>query len=77
MVETPVLIVVDSSADLRHVEAACALHGWKQTSALDGLYLLRGLIDPNRIPELTKIPGVRSIERERYFQFPPPNSRLR
>ena len=76
MVETPVLIVVDSTADLRQVEAACALFGLKQTSVLAApLYLIRGLIAPNRIPELAKVPGVRSVERDRYIQFPQPRNK--
>jgi hypothetical protein len=54
-VETPVMIVVDSAADPRQVEATCMLHGLKQTSVLAApLYLLRGLIEPNCIPELAK-----------------------
>jgi hypothetical protein len=70
MVETPVMIVVDHTADLRQVEATCALHGLTRTSVLGGLFLLRGVIDPKRIPELTKVPGVRSIERVHYIQLP-------
>jgi hypothetical protein len=76
MAETPVLIVVDSAADLRQVEATCALYGLKRTSVLAApLYLIRGLIDPNRIPELVKVPGVRSVERDRYIQFPQPRNK--
>ena len=75
-VETPVIIVVDSSADLRQVEATCMLHGLKQTSVmLAPLYLLRGLVELNRIPELVKVPGVRSVERDRYIRIPPAPTR--
>lgn len=75
-IERPVIIVVDSTADLRLVEATCKLGGLKQARVLAApLYLLRGLIEPNRIPELAKVPGVRSIERDRYFRFPPAPTR--
>jgi hypothetical protein len=71
-VATPVMIVVDSTANLRQVEATCILHGLKQTSVLAApLYLVRGVIEPDRIRELIRIPGVRSVERDRYIQFPP------
>jgi hypothetical protein len=63
-------------ADLCQVEATCALHGLKQTSVLAApLYLVRGVIEPDRIPELMKVPGVRSVERDRYIQFPPAPTR--
>ena len=71
-VATPVMIVVDSTANLRQVEATCMLHGLKQTSVLAApLYLVRGTIEPDRIRELIRIPGVRSVERDRHIQFPP------
>jgi hypothetical protein len=70
-VATPVMIVVDTTAELRQVEATCILHGLKQTSVLAApVYLIRGLIEPNLIPKLAEVPGVRSVERDRHIQFP-------
>jgi hypothetical protein len=71
-VGTPVMIVVDGTADLRQVEATCLLLGLKQTSVLAApVCLIRGLIEPNLIAKLAKVPGVRSVERDRHIQFPP------
>jgi hypothetical protein len=75
-IETPVMILVDSTADLRQLEATCMLLGLKQTSVLAApVYLIRGFIEPNLIPDLAKVPGVRSVERDRHIQIPPAPTR--
>ena len=74
MSEVPVIVLLDEGADLQKAEANCEKHGLREVRALPRLGLLRGLIDENRVPELRKVPSVRSVEREREIKLPPPGS---
>jgi len=40
--------------------------------ALPRLGILKGLIEEDRMAELTKAPGVRSVEKEKEIKLPPP-----
>jgi hypothetical protein len=74
MSEIPVIVLVDDGADLQKVKANCEAHGLVQVRALPRLRILKGLIEEDRIAELTKRPGVRSVEKEREIRLPPPRS---
>jgi hypothetical protein len=74
MAEVPVIVVVKDEADFGKVQAACALRGLKDISALPRLRMLKGLIDPTRIDDLAKAAGVRSVEKEREMKLPPRGS---
>jgi hypothetical protein len=74
MAEIPVTIVVDDPQRLNRVKTACKACGLKHMKALPRLGMLTGVIDQDRLQELAKIPGVRSVERERKITLPPPDS---
>jgi hypothetical protein len=74
MADIPVIIVVDDANDLQKIKAKCETHGLRQARALTRLGMLKGLVDQKRVDELTKIPGVRSVEKEREIKLPPPGS---
>ena len=63
MTEIPVIVLVDDGADLQKVKAKCERHGLAQVRALPRLGILKGLIEEDRMAELTKVPSVRSVER--------------
>jgi hypothetical protein len=69
-----VIIVVRAESSLHEVRLACERHGLTQVQEIPRLSILRGLIERNRLPELGKIPGISSIEREREIQLPPRRS---
>ena len=74
MTEIPVIVLVDDGADLQKVKANCERYGLAQVRALPRLGILKGLIEEDRMAELTKAPGVRSVEKEREIKLPPPRS---
>jgi len=74
VIEIPVIVVVDQTANFQEVQAACTEHGLTEVSSIARLGMLHGLIDPVRITELKGVPGVTSIEREREIQLPPRDS---
>jgi hypothetical protein len=74
MASISVIIVVTAETSLHEVRLACERHGLTPVQEIPRLNILRGLIERNRIPELGNIPGVRSVEREREIQLPPPRS---
>ena len=74
MADIPVIIVVDDANDLQKIKAKCETHGLRQARTLARLGMLKGLVDQKRVDELTKIPGVRSVEKEREIKLPPPGS---
>jgi|AmaraimetFIIA100_FD_contig_91_572638_length_1327_multi_3_in_0_out_0_3 hypothetical protein len=74
MTQIPVIVLVDDGADLQKVTANCARYGLTQVRALPRLGILKGLIEKDRMAELTKAPGVRSVEKEREVKLPPPRS---
>jgi hypothetical protein len=76
MTDIPVLVVVDDDKDLHKVKASCEAHGLTQVRALPRLGMFKGLIDQARLGDLSKIPGVRSVEKEREVKLPPPGSRV-
>jgi len=69
-----VIIVVRADSSLHEVRLACERHGLTEVQEIPRLNIVRGLIERNRIAELGKIPGIRSVEREREIQLPPPRS---
>jgi hypothetical protein len=71
-----VIVVVDIAADFHSVQSACQSRGLAEVSSLPRLRMLRGLINEELIQDLSKIPGVHSVERERQIQLLPPNSRI-
>jgi hypothetical protein len=74
MTEIPVIVLVNDGADLQRVKANCERYGLTQVGALPRLGILKGLIEESRMAELTKVPGVRSVEKEREIKLPPPRS---
>ena len=74
MTEIPVIVLVDGGADLQKIKANCERYGLTQVRALPRLGILKGFIEEGRMAELTKAPGVRSVEREREIKLPPPRS---
>ena len=74
LTEVPVIVLAEDGADLQKVKADCERYGLTQVRALPRLAILKGLIDEHRIAELTKAPGVRSVEKEREIKLPPPSS---
>jgi len=74
MASIPVIIVVRAETSLHEVRLACERHGLTQVQEIPRLNILRGFIERNRIPELGKIPGIRSVEPEREIALPPPRS---
>ena len=74
MTEIPVIVLVEGGADLQKIKANCERYGLTQVRALPRLGILKGLIEEGRKAELTKAPGVRSVEKEREIKLPPPRS---
>ena len=74
MTEIPVIVLVDDGADLQKVKANCETHGLARVRALPRLGILKGLIEEDRMAELSKVPSVRSVEKEREIKLPPPTS---
>ena len=74
LTEIPVIVLLDDGADLRKVKANCERYGLTQVSALPRLGILKGFIEEDRMAELTKAPGARSVEKERELKLPPPRS---
>jgi endonuclease V-like protein UPF0215 family len=74
MSEIPVIVVMDKTADFEKVKAACEAKGLTRISALPRLRMLKGVIDEQRVDELTRLPGVGSVEKERQIQLPPRGS---
>ena len=74
MTEIPVIVLVDGGADLQKIKANCERYGLTQVRALPRLGILKGLIEEGRMAELTKAPGVLSVEKEREIKLPPPRS---
>ena len=59
MTEIPVIVLVDNGADLQKVKANGETRGLAQVRALPRLGILKGLIEEDRMAELTKVPNVR------------------
>jgi len=74
MTEIPVIVLVEGGADLQKIKANCERYGLTQVRALPRLGILKGLIEEDRMAELTKAPGVRSVEKEKEIKLPPPRS---
>lgn len=74
MAEIPVIVVVHDSADFDKVKDASAAHGLTGISALPRMKMFKGLIHPDRMASLAKLPGVQSIEKEREVKLPPRGS---
>jgi hypothetical protein len=74
MDEIPVIVTLDATTNAERVKAVCESHGLTQVHVLPRLGLLKGLIDQNRVADLKKISGVRSVEKEREIKLPPPGS---
>jgi len=70
----PVIVVLHSTAAPEQVQGLLAAYGLERIEILQNLPVLRGIIDPNRIQELTTVPRVASVEREREIQVAPPDS---
>jgi len=74
MDQIPVIVTLDATTNAERVKALCESHGLTQVHALPRLGLLKGFIDQKRIADLKKVSGVRSVEKEREIQLPPPGS---
>ena len=74
MTKIPVIVVLEEDKDLLKVKAKCEAHGLTNVHALARLGMLKGLIDQKQVEALTKIAGVRSVEKEREIKLPPPES---
>jgi hypothetical protein len=74
MTEIPVIVLVDGGVDLQKIKVNCERYGLTQVRALPRLGILKGLIEEDRMAELTKAPGVRSVEKEKEIKLPPPRS---
>lgn len=71
-----VLIVVDAKYDIENVRLACTRLGLEQPLMLPNLHMLSGVVESERIPALSGTTGVLSIETQRDFQIPPPDSEV-
>lgn len=74
LAEIPIIIVVPDLGKLHQVRAACERLGVAEIQEIEKLGMLRGLVDPARLPDLQTIPGVGSVEQERGIQLPPKKS---
>ena len=74
MAGTPVILVLDDAADVAVVQTRAADAGLEEIKALSGLGMLHGSIAEDRIADLARIEGVRSVEREGGVSLPPPDS---
>jgi len=74
MSSVPVIVVLDEATDFNRVKNALASHGLEKISALPHLRMLKGFVEQKSIPELMKIRGVQSVEKEREIKLPPPDS---
>jgi hypothetical protein len=64
----PVIVTIEDSAKLDEVKAATEKHGMTGVSMLHSLGLLKGMVDPKSMDSISRISGVRSIERERQYK---------
>ena len=74
MASIAVIVVVKAESDLHDVRLACERYGLTQVQEIPNLGILRGFIGPEKIANLLDVPGVKSVEREREIQLPPPSS---
>lgn len=66
MVEAvPVVVTVEDSARLDEIRAASEKHGMKSVAMLRGLGMFKGVVNPQAIRNIARLPGVRSVEQER------------
>ncbi len=72
--ETKAVIVVDEGAELESVVAASVSMGLRDPVLAPKLGIFYGLVDPLRVAEFEKIPGVLSVELEGDIRLAPPNS---
>ena len=74
MAEVPVLLVVEEGADFEKVHAVLRSRGLTRVDALPRFRTLKGFIDEKRVEELARVPGVKSIEKERRIRLNPPGA---
>lgn len=71
----PVIVTIEDSAKLDEVKAATERHGMTDVSMLRSLGLIKGMVDPKSMENISRISGVRSIERERQYKVPGPRTK--
>ena len=69
-----VVLVLDERVHLKEVEKALRAAGLTELKHQETIGTVTGYIDPNRIHELTAIPGVLAAEESQTFQLPPPDA---
>jgi hypothetical protein len=71
-----VLVAVDSAhlATMRQVAEACRAAGLDVERSLDSIGTITGAIEPSRMSELEKIPGVASVELAGGYDIGPPGA---
>jgi hypothetical protein len=72
----PVIVTVANPEKIDEVSAASKARGMTQVSILRSLGLIKGFVDAKSIEVIAKIEGVQSVERERQFKVPNPQSRI-
>ena len=73
-----VLVAVDDAhlATFQEVAARCRAAGLEVDRALGQIGTIVGTIDPARIAELSKVPGVASVERAGEYDIGPPGASI-
>jgi hypothetical protein len=61
---------------MEEVVAACRAAGLEMEHALDQIGTITGVVDPGRIADLLRIPGVAAVERAGGYDIGPPGSDL-
>ena len=73
-----VLIAIDDEHlnDIDRVVKACAKVGLEVESSLESIGTITGAIDPDKLDELARIPGVAGVERAGEYDVGPPDQDL-
>ena len=73
-----VLIALDDEhlKDMSRVVKACEKAGLEIEHSLEAIGTITGAIDPDRIDELSRVPGVAGVERAGEYDVGPPDSDL-
>ncbi|HEX6898912.1 MAG TPA: hypothetical protein VF789_04330 [Thermoanaerobaculia bacterium] len=73
-----VLITIDDEHlnDIDRLVKACEKAGLEVESSLESIGTITGAIDPDKLDELSRVPGVAGVEREGEYDVGPPDSDL-
>jgi hypothetical protein len=71
-----VSVAESSLSDMKRIVEACRAAGLDVEHALDQIGTITGAVDPGRIADLLRIPGVAAVERAGGYDIGPPGSDL-